>query len=70
MSVHNVTRPSSQPEDQLSIASWFGWGAEDAAQAGGEEVFQGEVRGCEVQGEFYEAGAIVTASSGPCLQCR
>jgi len=23
-----------------------------------------------VQGQFYEAGSIVTASSGPCLQCR
>ena len=71
MSVHNVTRPSSQQEDQLSIASWFGWGSEGGQEGEEEEeVFQGEVRGCEVQGEFYEAGSIVTASSGPCLQCR
>ena len=68
MSVHNVTRHTA-PQDPLSIASWFGWGAEDAANQQ-DEVFEAEVKGCEVQGEFYEAGSIVTASSGPCLQCR
>jgi hypothetical protein len=35
-----------------------------------EEDYQTEVKGCEVQGEFYEVGQIVEASSGPCLQCR
>jgi len=29
-----------------------------------------EISGCEVQGQFYEKGAIVESSSGPCLQCR
>ena len=76
MSVHNVThhRPSASTE-QPSLASWFGWGADNAGgqSGGGEdegEEFTAEVKGCEVQGEFYEAGSIVTASSGPCLQCR
>jgi len=41
----------------------------ESAESEGEE-FTAEVKGCEVQGEFYEAGSIVTASSGPCLQCR
>ena len=26
--------------------------------------------GCEIQGEYYEAGQVVTATSGPCLECR
>ena len=75
MSVHNVThhRPAASTE-QPSLASWFGWGGADSAdgesaESEGEE-FTAEVKGCEVQGEFYEAGSIVTASSGPCLQCR
>jgi hypothetical protein len=71
MSVHNVThhRPSTATE-QPSLASWFGWGAETAGSGEEGEEFTAEVKGCEVQGEFYEAGSIVTASSGPCLQCR
>ena len=71
MSIHNVThhRPSSVTE-QPSLASWFGWGAEDKEEEDEGEEFTQEVKGCEVQGEFYEAGSIVRASSGPCLQCR
>lgn len=76
MSVHNVThhRPSASTE-QPSLASWFGWGGADSADGESAESEEGEeftaeVKGCEVQGEFYEAGSIVTASSGPCLQCR
>lgn len=26
--------------------------------------------GCEIQGEYYETGQIVTSTSGPCLECR
>ncbi|OXA45701.1 hypothetical protein Fcan01_19792 [Folsomia candida] len=26
--------------------------------------------GCEVQGEYYESGQIITSTSGPCLECR
>ena len=69
MSVHNVTKHTTHQQEPLSIASWFGWGAEDASSQQ-EDVFEAEVKGCEVQGQFYEAGSIVTASSGPCLQCR
>jgi hypothetical protein len=61
---HHITHPTEAP----SIASWFGWGAQQPQQE--EEIYNTEVKGCEVQGEFYEAGSIVTASSGPCLQCR
>jgi hypothetical protein len=70
MSFHNITRHiQHQPEDPPSLASWFGWGKKQAEQLE-DEVYQTEVKGCEVQGEFYEAGALVDVSSGPCLQCR
>jgi len=70
MSFHNITRHvQHQPEEPPSLASWFGWGKKQAEQAE-DEVYQTEVKGCEVQGEFYEAGALVDVSSGPCLQCR
>jgi len=68
MSIHNVTKHITHPTEPPSIASWFGWGAQQPQQE--EEIYNTEVKGCEVQGEFYETGAIVTASSGPCLQCR
>jgi len=67
MSVHNVTKHVQHQEELPSLASWFNWGAEDGAS---DEVYEEEVKGCEVQGLFYEAGSIVEASSGPCLQCR
>jgi hypothetical protein len=25
---------------------------------------------CEVQGEYYETGQVITSTSGPCLECR
>jgi len=35
---------------------------------------QGTVAGggpvCEIQGEYYETGQLITATSGPCLECR
>jgi len=68
MSFHNVTKHITHATEPPSIASWFGWGAQQPQQE--EEIYSTEVKGCEVQGEFYETGAIVTASSGPCLQCR
>lgn len=71
MSIHNVTHHRNHPTEPPSIASWFGWGAQEpSTQDLNDEVYEEEVKGCEVQGEFYEAGSIVTASSGPCLQCR
>jgi len=70
MSFHNITRHvQHQPEEPPSLASWFGWGKKQGEQVE-DEVYQTEVKGCEVQGEFYEAGALVDVSSGPCLQCR
>jgi len=26
--------------------------------------------GCEIQGEYYESGQVITSTSGPCLECR
>jgi len=69
MSVHNVTKHVQHQENLPSIASWFPWSSEESNEVS-EEVYEEEVRGCEVQGNFYEAGSIVGASSGPCLQCR
>ena len=69
MSFHNITRHVQHQPEEPSLASWFGWGKKQAEQVE-DEVYQTEVKGCEVQGEFYEAGALVDVSSGPCLQCR
>ena len=68
MSMHNVTRHIHHSTEPPSLASWFGFGTQDNVVE--DEVVQQEVRGCEVQGNFYEAGALVDVSSGPCLQCR
>ena len=67
MSIHNITHHVQHPTEPPSIASWFGW---DGREEQEDEVYQTEVKGCEVQGNFYEVGQIVEASSGPCLQCR
>jgi hypothetical protein len=69
MSVHNITQHVHHSTETPSLASWFGWGAQQEGQEEEEEEFTTEVKGCEVQGQFYETGSIVTASSGPCLQC-
>ena len=62
--VQNVTVPMpSQP----SISSWL-FGSDQEPDKPGEITQQ--ISGCEVQGHFYEVGAIVESSSGPCLQCR
>ena len=61
--VQNVT--ISAPKEP-SIASWL-FGDQDPDEPG--EITQ-QISGCEVQGHFYEVGAIVESSSGPCLQCR
>lgn len=55
-----------------SLASWL-FGTGDSAEKDDEEEVDDdvhEVRGCEIQGYFYEVGAIVESASGPCLQCR
>jgi hypothetical protein len=69
MGIHNVTKHIQHKENLPSLASWFPWGSEDSTEVA-EETYNEEVNGCEVQGEFYEVGSIVSASSGPCLQCR
>jgi len=69
MSVHNVTHHVQHKDDLPSIASWF-LGAADESEETSDEIYSEEIEGCEVQGEFYEVGSIVSASSGPCLQCR
>jgi len=68
MSVHNVTKHVQHEAELPSIASWFPWA--DTTNETVDETYSEEVSGCEVQGNFYEAGSIVEASSGPCLQCR
>jgi len=60
----NVTIPA--PPNEPSLASWL-FGSDEPEQPG--EITQ-QISGCEVQGHFYEVGAIVESSSGPCLQCR
>merc|ERR1719362_2073274 len=63
--VQNVTLPApSEP----SISSWL-FGSDQEPEQPGEMITQ-QISGCEVQGHFYEVGAIVESSSGPCLQCR
>ena len=62
----NITVPA--PTTPQSLTDWlFGGSAEPEQQAA--EITQ-QISGCEVQGQFYEKGAIVESSSGPCLQCR
>ena len=73
MSVHNVTRHIQHMAESPSIASWFGFGGgADSGEMAAltDEVIQAEVKGCDIDGSFYEAGAIVEGKSGPCLQCR
>ena len=67
MGMMNVTQPV--PYSIPSLASLlFGSFDDDENKKEEEETVQ--VRGCEVQGDFYEVGAIVGPASGPCLQCR
>ena len=69
---HNPQAP------QQSLTDWLFGGSEEAAAAAAAATQQldqqqtetVEISGCEVQGQFYEKGAIVESSSGPCLQCR
>ena len=69
---HNPQAP------QQSLTDWLFGGSEEAAAAAATATQQldqqqtetVEISGCEVQGQFYEKGAIVESSSGPCLQCR
>ena len=54
------------PPKEPSLTSWL-FGDQEPEEPG--EITQ-QISGCEVQGHFYEVGAIVESSSGPCLQCR
>ena len=65
--VQNITIPA--PSNEPSIASWL-FGDQDPGAAGEPGQITQQISGCEVQGHFYEVGAIVESSSGPCLQCR
>jgi len=68
MSVHNVTRHIQHMAESPTLASWFGFG--DAGKVVEDEIVQAEVKGCDIEGNFYEAGVIVDVKSGPCLSCR
>jgi len=60
----NITVPA--PTTPQSLTDWLFGGTDNQQET---EITQ-QISGCEVQGNFYEKGAIVEASSGPCLQCR
>ena len=62
--VQNITVPA--PPKEPSGLAWL-FGDQEPDEPG--EITQ-QISGCEVQGHFYEVGAIVESSSGPCLQCR
>ena len=65
MATHNITVPA--PVTQPSLSSFLFGGSNN--QDPPEEIQQ-QISGCEVNGNFYETGAIVEESSSPCLQCR
>lgn len=48
-----------------SLASWLFGSSEPE-----EEEVTTQITGCEIQGNFYEVGAVVESASGPCLQCK
>ncbi|CAB4063305.1 unnamed protein product [Lepeophtheirus salmonis] len=62
MGFKNVT----EQVNKHSLVSWL-FGDEESNSP---ETVTTQVRGCEIQGDFYEVGAIVKSASGPCLQCR
>ncbi|QQP36512.1 Putative LOC100872118, partial [Caligus rogercresseyi] len=63
MGFKNVT----EPVNKHSLVSWLFGGEEENGSK--PETVTTQVRGCEIQGDFYEVGAIVKSASGPCLQC-
>ena len=65
MATHNITVPA--PTTLPSLSSFLFGGSND--QDPPPEIQQ-QISGCEVNGNFYETGAIVEESSSPCLQCR
>jgi hypothetical protein len=62
----NVTVPV--PTTPQSLADWIFGGA--SSNEDSPDTYTQQISGCEVQGNFYERGAIVEASSSACLQCR
>ena len=68
--ISHIAVPIHQkPRQPQSLTDWlFGGSATEEGATMGE--ITKEISGCEVQGQFYEKGAIVESSSGPCLQCR
>ena len=59
-----------QHRAQAGLASWlFGSGDDEGEEPQPVDVTT-QVRGCEIRGNFYERGALVEESSGPCLECR
>ncbi|XP_059091047.1 serine-rich adhesin for platelets-like [Tigriopus californicus] len=66
MGLMNVTTTIAQ--EPPSFVQWLM--GNGGADEGEEEEVTEQVRGCEIQGNFYERGAIVESASGPCLQCR
>ena len=68
--VQNITIQAPPPETSflggLGLGGLFGGDPEPDVPG---QITQ-QISGCEVQGYFYEVGAIVESSSGPCLQCR
>lgn len=64
-----TTQPPLFPPSYYHNAILNGMGAGGNAGAVGlPNVPSGP--GCEVQGEYYESGQIITSTSGPCLECR
>lgn len=61
----NSTTPSEAPPSYYNNAQF----PTNQHQSVGASVGGGGP-GCEIQGEYYEAGQIITATSGPCLECR
>ena len=70
-SLINVNPQEIPSRAQPGLASWlFGSGGEDEGEEPAPIDVTTQVRGCEIRGNFYERGALVEESSGPCLECR
>ena len=66
----NLNLQEIPPRAQAGLASWlFGSGGDEGEEPQPVDVTT-QVRGCEIRGNFYERGALVEESSGPCLECR
>ena len=69
-SLINLNTQEIPARAQPGLASWlFGSGDDEGEEPQPVDVTT-QVRGCEIRGNFYERGALVEESSGPCLECR